>query len=582
MSSKDMIISFSIGGKLSLEKAGKECFFPDDLVSLPDFNQIGLENQVRVKKICSFLDEHLWAYVPFFRKNGICVFSACYYKIKLFFDILYSTYFILNKLFEMTDFDRVVVIKDGDYVIDKGDEGKMSLLPSLAEHVFKKKLGVKLKIIARPHRLGLREFSKGGQSRQLLKDILKYLPEKARRFEQNGLLLKDSHDIPYLIRGPLTDVNFFKVDITSKFFCIYSIYLNKFSLKTMLSRKGDFDTLIGKAFDDFSKEKQYRDLFLSDDDGLFDFANNCLRDYLSISLSAFLSRAERFKEDILRLKPRLLLTSGCRLDMRSGLVLELAKALNIPIITYQEGGGAGYLNWPLFSLDVENSDYFLVYGEGVRRSPFFNGAEKLLPVGSMRLDRIRKKIGRKDNNHIKIYIVLDIIKSDTYQHYPYNGSFFSQAYRHQENILRLLKDFRQVTFVLKTLKGREFLYRKYADGDLVTIETRPLSSILEDASGFVLDFPSTALQECLLTDKPIALLHDADAVRFGPDALNMLKKRIRVSSEPHSFVKVLQELIKDCEEGSAMAGDCEFLNNFCVMKDSEKSLRTSFAHIQNG
>jgi len=52
----DIIVSFSLDGKIALEKKGLKCLFPDDLIELPDLNRIGLDNLERVKNICNFMD----------------------------------------------------------------------------------------------------------------------------------------------------------------------------------------------------------------------------------------------------------------------------------------------------------------------------------------------------------------------------------------------------------------------------------------------------------------------------------------------------------------------------------------------
>jgi len=229
---------------------------------------------------------------------------------------------------------------------------------------------------------------------------------------------------------------------------------------------------------------------------------------------------------------------------------------------------------------MDLSDYFLVYGEGVAKSPFLHGKAKMVPVGSVRLELLKATNNKKrDTDKKTIFVVLDIPKMNTYQHYPYNGGFFSEIYRHQIRIIKLLSEFKEIDFKLKTVKGREFLYELFTNGTSITLETRPLSAVLCNADGFLLDYPSTVLQECLLTKKPIALLYNAynsENVSFDENALEMLRKRIRISGQQSEFTHILRSFVDDVKSGALNLNNEEFLQNYCIMKDSDTRLKNFF------
>jgi len=133
---------------------------------------------------------------------------------------------------------------------------------------------------------------------------------------------------------------------------------------------------------------------------------------------------------------------------------------------------------------------------------------------------------------------------------------------------------------LKTVEGMEYLYESFVE-DNISIETLPLSKILNRPIAFILDYPSTTIQECLLTDKPIALLHNPDNVKFDQNALESLSLRVRVSSDHDKFYKVIESLIDDVKHGTKMTENSEFRDRYCLMNNTEDSLKIFFNGLFN-
>lgn len=593
----ETIISFSVDGKIALEKKGLMCLFPDDLIELPDLNRIGLDNLERVKNICNFLDIKLQEKFVFLRENNINLLYAGFFYIKIFFDDLWTSYFILEKMFKEVNADEIIVFKRG-YSVDELFEGRSPIIPALVENVFLKKYkNISFISDDRPDF----KISMLLKLKHLLRAIRFYFPFKGKnkRYKHNGILLVDMHDTPYL-KEILNYVNFYKMYFSNHFIGIRSISSNEFEIKGISKRNKEYDESIKEVFKDVLQSQTYRNMFIEDED-LFLFANKCLESYILKTIGRLLPYADYIRKWLIELSPEVLITAACRLNMEDAFLLELARSLKIPVVTYQEGGGAGYLNCPLFNLDVNLSDYFLVYGKGVMESPFINkGKDNIVPAGSIRLENIRNQflyrledLGLRTNDKgLKtkssqlspqslpptVYFVLDRIKINTCQHYPYNGGFFSQAYRHQVKIINILKQFKQINVVLKAVEGMEFLYESFVK-DNISIETLPLSKILNRPSAFILDYPSTTIQECLLTDKPIALLHIPDNVEFDQNALESLSLRVRVSSDHDKFYKVIEALIDDVKHGTKMTENSEFRDRYCLMNNTESNLKIFFDNL---
>jgi len=600
-SNESFIVSFSVPGKLKLEKRGIKCSFPDELMDLPNLNQMGMDNIERVQKICNFLDKKLQEKFVFLKENKMNLFSAGYYNVKIFFDVLYSSYFILEELFNKANAKEIIIFKR-KYSLDKVAKGQNPIVPALVENVFLKQYS-NIRIVSND-KFDFKNLSLSGL-KSSIKNIYSFFlkkKNKKKKYTYNGVVLHNSHDIPYLIDEILNDINFYElthlrckpvgvgfirpaglINFATIPHTNFSRNMRRELTPWRLLTATQAPTIgnsIKETFREALNSKPYREMFIGDDN-LFYFANQCLESYLLRTIGNLLPYADYIKKWLTNLAPRLLLTASCRLDLTDAFLLELVRSLKIPIVTYQEGGGSGYLNWPLFNLDTELSDYFLVYGNGVKESPFINGKAKVVPVGSIRLAKIKRELNIEPPPQITIYIILDIFKMGTWQHYPWNGGFFSQAYSHQFKILNILKEFKPIKFVLKTIKGREFLYELFIDQGFIQIVTEPLTGVLDNASAFILDWPSTVLQECLLTDKPIALLYDSGCVKFEDNALKSLSKRVRISSNPEQFYEVINSLIGDVKYGTEMTRQDEFLKNYCLMENTSGNLENFFSRLLN-
>lgn len=574
---KDIVIAFSVEGKIALEKKGILCSFPDDLIALPDFNQIGINNFERVKKICLFLDERLKKRIVFLRENKIDIFTASFFWMKVFFDSLITSYMVLERLFNEIKDNEVILFKES-YHFDRVFGGQDNLIPPLIENVFLEK-HKNIKIVHANSSF----FSIEKNLRSALSHVKRFLPHlrfTRSNFKTNGIVLDNRFDVSSVICDILKDIKFYKIltnDYFTGFNCINACDVK---LKKTPAGKREYDELIVKFFQEVMDEPLYLDLF-DGNRALFNFWNKCHAERLLKSIGYLLSSGNLIKEMLINLAPEILITASCRGALNDAFFLEMARSLKIPIIAYQEGGGFGYLDAPLLVPDINQSDYFLGYGKGVKECQFFEQKDNIIPVGSIYLTNLKLKIKSEVFSRQKhIYVVLDALKTTPYQHYPYNGGFFSQAYKYQIMIINLLKQFNNISFVLKTTKKNELLYNSLVDGKFIKIETKSLSKVLHDATGFILESPSTVLQECLVTNKPIGLLYNENAVKFAPEALKSLSQRVRISSNHEGFHEVIRLIINDIKNGSKMTEDNEFRDRYCLMDNVEENLGIFFQRLQ--
>ncbi len=562
----DTVVSFSVGAKLALERDHISCLFPDDLVEVPDLNAIGMENMALANEICAVIDDELRARLAFFRAHGIDLFRHAFFPVKIFFDSLITSYLIFAALLNHAAGGRTTVIA-AEYALGRIIGGEHPLVPALAEKVFMPvHEGVSVRRVGRnkawPDRKDdYREWA------GLLKSCWRSWPRGAGKAGKQGgvILLDDRYDVKVWADYCRGEREFYKLFFLPRLVALKSLHSRRVRTAGIVGGDGD-DRDIAAAFRAAEKELAGHRIFRGHA-SLCRFAFACLEGYLRFSLGKNITGLGTAVRKLLADEsPLLLCTAACRMDLKDALIMGVAKSLGVPVATYQEGGGAGYLDWPLFNLDAELADYFFVYGEGVAASPFFDGRPAgIIPVGSPYLAEVEQRLStaKRDTRAQGIYIVLDNIKTGTWQHYPFNGGAFFQAYRHQERILRAVGDTGSGRFILKTVRGRENLYASHIGaGDRLRMETRPLEEVLGGAAAFILDYPSTVLQECLLTDKPIALLLDGNQVRLEAAALELLRRRVRIAFDAADFPMTLAALQADVQNGNPMTKNRDFLRRY--------------------
>lgn len=551
-----LVIALCVGAKLTMEKEGILCSYPDDLIDLPDLNSFGIENIERARRICASLDSKLREKIPFLDANGIDLLTFAFFAVKNYFDVLFVATIVMERLFEKIR-GADVILAQKNYALDGPIESL--IIRGLLENVFLKDEG-SLRVMANGS-FDLKEFCLSLFGRLERKWGLSIENSRYKKGTCGGVILQGGHDVSCLASGRLDYVGFYKLDVSE--------------VPWLKAAAGNFEDRINEAFAEICSDADYRRLYPGDTD-LFNFANDLLKEWLLKSAVPWVSCGNYLKEKIATLNPKFAITATCRFGFSEALIYGIVKSMGIPLITYQEGGGVGYTNWPFFNLDMELSDYFLVYGEGVGKSECLqNGKAEVVSVGSIRLEEVKKTLSGRKPAVLTLMIVPDHMKTDIcMQHYPYNGGFFSQAYRHQLKILGAIRNIAGIRIIIKAVRGKEYLYERYVG--LLEIETRPFADVLDDASAFVIDYPSTVLQECLLTGKPVALLYNKGAVEFEPQASVALGRRVRMSAEPDEFADVIGRLIEDAKHGTAMTDEKDFLEQYCFMEDAGGNFRRFF------
>ena len=562
-----IVVAFSLPAKIALNNNHLHSYYPEEVTALQDLDKMGNDNMHLVDSYCSYLDDIFIKNVAVIRDNKLDVFTEAIYQFKIFFDTIISTYSFLCSFFNDVS-DRKILVYKTDFSVDYFEKNKRNIVTSIIEHLFCCKYPNIMLCVEKevPLIWNVKKVKKN------IKQIFSCFTYKYKLLvygnktrSNNALVLFNTHDVALLSDAIYFHYNLIKVDIGDR--------------DESSSQYKIYYVLINNVFDNACLDSYYRSLLTINGRDLTDFFTPIIKSHILIHLLPYLSKIDDIKNKIAKIAPAFLLTSFCRLDIKNAFLMSLIKSMAVPVIVYQEGGGAGYLDWPLFKLDVNQSDYFLVYGDGVRDSSLLIGKSVMVPVGSIRLLQIRTSFQKKSLHPQVVYVILDRLKDDVYQHYPNNGGFFSVAYKNQIRIIEILKLFPDIHFVIKTVKELLYLYVDFQNIPNISITTEAMEDILQKSSGFIVEYPSTVFQEALLTDMPVALLSTLNSSAFYPTAYTLLKKRVHICHHPDEYYNTIYSLL---EEIIAMPlQDKEFRDSYCIKNNSVELLISFFSRFQN-
>lgn len=203
-----------------------------------------------------------------------------------------------------------------------------------------------------------------------------------------------------------------------------------------------------------------------------------------------------------------------------------------------------------YHTDMQSADFYLVYNEEFR-SVVKSGNEspRTMAIGSARLEALAKLSCQaypwRLHFRPRVMYVLGLMYGDA------NRSNWTdtQTFRWQQKLVRALSACPQFNIVIKGLAASDGVYNPLPDfvRDLslshCTYRSRgKFSRMLRNADVFLFDFYSTAMEEALITDKPIIFFPDPH--RPLPPGINNLKKRVFWVNREQELIDTLNETSK--------------------------------------
>lgn len=257
--------------------------------------------------------------------------------------------------------------------------------------------------------------------------------------------------------------------------------------------------------------------------------------------------------------------------------LAAARKLGIPTVVYQHGGMVGVCELPVFrETDRYVADHMLVYGDGVKayfdEDDLRRGADRATTtaVGSARLDAVRA--GRRRWTSLRrrarpvvLYIAEQLRGNAHYLNC--NGYPDVSFYELQANLVDLFGEFPHIHFIYKAFADHlpnpiPEATRRVANIETVGFLERRATTLMWDADLIVLDMPSTALLECLLTPKPLVVFADSRSLRMREEAKRLLRRRCLLTDTPEEFLAELRRVLSMGTFAQFARSDDSFLSAY--------------------
>ncbi len=277
----------------------------------------------------------------------------------------------------------------------------------------------------------------------------------------------------------------------------------------------------------------------------------------------------------------------------TGVILNAAGTLGLHRVASLHNGPGGAIDLPVQDcLGLIQSDVYLVNGSG--DVEYFESFDKRLgtykraitiAAGSARLEalrmaknsasiaRLRAQLLEGATFPLLLYIPTQLLGCYRY----FNEGYISDvAYLElQQRILKRCAEFPNVRILYKPFSFEyatnpmpEFIAKSVPNGRTLA---HPLGELIWAVDAIIVDFPSTPLNEVLLTDKPVIAYADRYWARMLPQAKQALQKRALVSETPEEFEEQVACFLAAGNFAPIAHPDNEFLRLYGTHLDDGRS-----------
>ncbi len=291
--------------------------------------------------------------------------------------------------------------------------------------------------------------------------------------------------------------------------------------------------------------------------------------------------------------PAAIAVSGVNDHVERG-VLGALRSLGTRIYFYQHGGFVGWCECVPWDVnDLALAHYELTHGHAT--SQYFasrreNSARLLaqpITVGSSRLDALRAQMARSPKRGTRRPRVL-LIPNVIARHGRYldcgNLPDVTEA-EVQAEMVSAAREFLDYDFVFKAFPNQADtpairLARKPGSNCQVESKNR-LEILMARSDLIVLNFPSTALTEALITDRPILLFADGRSIRMYPEAKAALAKRVMLNETAEGFIATYRKLLASGKFEPVVNPDQSFLQMYGTHLNDGRSAERALSAILN-
>lgn len=279
-------------------------------------------------------------------------------------------------------------------------------------------------------------------------------------------------------------------------------------------------------------------------------------------------------------------------------ILQAARSLGIPTITYQHGGFEGNCEYTTYDMtDLRHADYRLAYGDGIaaylreRIKRYSEARAQIVTVGSTRLDALRQAPDERANIRRRLrvvpfeHLVLYLPTSYQYNWYMAHGAYWGVPYFELlVQVVETLKEFPRLRFVYKPFPELppdpiiKVIAAHCPNCQVVTDISVP--ALLQASDACIIDIPSTGLLEALLTCKPMLVFSDSRFVSLRPEARILLRKRVMLSETPEDYLKQLRIFLGQERFHELEHADQGFLSAYGTHRNDGRSAQRAVDALQ--
>lgn len=287
--------------------------------------------------------------------------------------------------------------------------------------------------------------------------------------------------------------------------------------------------------DAFLARPDVRDLFSVDGHGYSDLMRRWFLEPLDRLLPEAAAGYDAVRRQMRGERIRFALTASTGLGLLPRSRMEAVRAAGRPLITFQEGAGYGSMITPIYDHhEVLDGDLMLTYGSG--NAEYYAErdwpAKQMIAVGSPNQDRLRARLAAVEpaKRPFTVMYVGTAVDSNI-NHCPNNGLVDTYYLSRQIEIFDALVVLPKGIRVVARLHGADRAGRAWLDDPRyarIQVEPRRLDAVLTEADVFVIDFPSTVLLSCCLTDADLLVLAEPGVTGLTETQTRRLSTRAEV------------------------------------------------------